>query len=94
LGDAEIGKDVNIGAGTITCNYDGFRKHKTIIKDRAFIGSDTMLVAPIVIGEEAITGSGSVITKDVPDKALAIERNQQKIIENYAEKRKKEGDGK
>jgi len=89
LGDAEIGKDVNIGAGTITCNYDGFRKHKTIIKDRAFIGSDTMLVAPIVIGEEAITGSGSVITKDVPDKALAIERSQQKIIENYAEKRKK-----
>ena len=89
LGDAEIGKDVNIGAGTITCNYDGFQKHKTIIKDKAFIGSDTMLVAPITIGEEAITGSGSVITKDVPDKALAIERNQQKIIENYAEKRKK-----
>ncbi len=89
LGDAEIGKDVNIGAGTITCNYDGFEKHKTIIKDKAFIGSDTMLVAPIVIGEEAITGSGSVITKDVPDKALAIERNQQKIIENYTEIRKK-----
>ncbi len=89
LGDAEIGKNVNIGAGTITCNYDGFNKHKTIIKDGAFIGSDTMLVAPITIGEEAITGSGSVITKDVPDKALAIERNQQKIIPNYAEKRKK-----
>ena len=89
LGDAEIGKDVNIGAGTITCNYDGFQKHKTVIKDKAFIGSDTMLVAPVTIGEEAITGSGSVITKDVPDKALAIERNQQKIIENYAEKRKK-----
>ena len=89
LGDAEVGEEVNIGAGTITCNYDGFKKHKTVIKDRAFIGSDTMLVAPITIGEEAITGSGSVITKDVPDKALAIERNQQKIIENYAEKRKK-----
>jgi len=89
LGDAEIGEEVNIGAGTITCNFDGFKKHKTVIKDRAFIGSDTMLVAPVVIGEEAITGSGSVITKDVPDKALAIERNQQKIIENYAEKRKK-----
>ncbi len=89
LGDAEIGEDVNIGAGTITCNYDGFQKNKTIIKDKAFIGSDTMLVAPVVIGEEAITGSGSVITKDVPDKALAIERSHQKIIENYAEKRKK-----
>ncbi len=89
LGDAEIGKDVNIGAGTITCNYDGFEKHKTVIKDKAFIGSDTMLVAPVVIGEEAITGSGSVITKEVPDKALAIERNQQKIIENYTEIRKK-----
>ncbi|MCX7759656.1 MAG: bifunctional UDP-N-acetylglucosamine diphosphorylase/glucosamine-1-phosphate N-acetyltransferase GlmU [Hydrogenothermaceae bacterium] len=89
LGDAQIGNEVNIGAGTITCNYDGFQKHKTVIKDRAFIGSDTMLVAPVTIGEEAITGSGSVITKDVPDKALAIERNQQKIVENYSEKRKK-----
>ena len=88
LGDAEIGNNVNIGAGTITCNYDGFQKHKTVIKDGAFIGSDTMLVAPITIGKEAITGSGSVITKDVPDKALAIERNQQKIIPNYADKRK------
>ena len=89
LGDAEIGNNVNIGAGTITCNYDGFKKHKTVIKDGAFIGSDTMLVAPITVGKEAITGSGSVITKDVPDKALAIERNQQKIILNYSEKRKK-----
>jgi bifunctional UDP-N-acetylglucosamine pyrophosphorylase/glucosamine-1-phosphate N-acetyltransferase len=89
LGDAEIGKDVNIGAGTITCNYDGFQKHKTVIKDKAFIGSDTMLVAPVTVGEEAITGSGSVITKDIPDKALGIERAQMKIIENYAEKRKK-----
>lgn len=89
LGDAEIGNNVNIGAGTVTCNFDGYRKHKTIIKDRAFIGSDTMLVAPLTVGEEAITGSGSVITKDVPDKALAIERNQQKIIENYAEMRKR-----
>ena len=89
LGDAEIGNNVNIGAGTITCNYDGFKKHKTIIKDGAFIGSDTMLVAPITVGKEAITGSGSVITKDVPDKALAIERNQQKIIPNYRDRRKK-----
>ncbi len=89
LGDAEIGKNVNIGAGTITCNYDGFKKYKTVIKDKAFIGSDTMLVAPITIGEKAITGSGSVITKDVPDKALAIERSPLKIIPNYAEKRKR-----
>ncbi|NPA58476.1 MAG: UDP-N-acetylglucosamine diphosphorylase/glucosamine-1-phosphate N-acetyltransferase [Aquificae bacterium] len=89
IGDAEVGREVNIGAGTITCNYDGFQKHKTVIKDRAFIGSDTMLVAPIIVGEEAITGSGSVITKDVPDKALAVERSPMKIVENYAEKRKK-----
>ncbi len=88
IGDAEIGKEVNIGAGTITCNYDGFKKHKTVIKDKAFIGSDTMLVAPITIGEEAITGSGSVITKDIPDKALGLERSDLKIIQNYSEKRK------
>jgi bifunctional UDP-N-acetylglucosamine pyrophosphorylase/glucosamine-1-phosphate N-acetyltransferase len=92
LGDAEIGKKVNIGAGTITCNYDGFKKYKTVIKDKAFIGSDTMLVAPITIGEEAITGSGSVVTKDVPDKALAIERAPLKIIPNYAEKRKRKAE--
>ncbi len=89
IGDAEIGKEVNIGAGTITCNYDGLKKHKTVIKDKAFIGSDTMLVAPITVGEEAITGSGSVITKDVPDRALAVERSPLKIIKNYAQKRKK-----
>ncbi len=92
LGDAEIGKKVNIGAGTITCNYDGFKKYKTVIKDKAFIGSDTMLVAPITIGREAITGSGSVITKDVPDKALAIERAPLKIIPNYADKRKRKAE--
>jgi len=89
LGDAEIGDNVNIGAGSITCNYDGIKKHKTVIKDGAFIGSDTMLVAPITVGENAMTGSGSVITKDVPDNALAIERNQQKIIPDYVIKRKK-----
>ncbi len=89
IGDATVGKDVNIGAGTITCNYDGFKKYQTIIKDKAFIGSDTMLVAPITIGEEAMTASGSVITKDVPPKALAIERAPLKIIENYVEKRRK-----
>ncbi|RMA96122.1 bifunctional UDP-N-acetylglucosamine diphosphorylase/glucosamine-1-phosphate N-acetyltransferase GlmU [Hydrogenothermus marinus] len=88
LGDAEIGKNVNIGAGTITCNYDGVKKHKTVIKDNAFIGSDTMLVAPIIIGENAYTGSGSVITKDVPDNALAVERTPLKIIENYSKRKK------
>ncbi len=89
IGDAEVGNNVNIGAGTITCNYDGFKKHKTVIKDKAFIGSDTMLVAPLTVGEEAMTASGSVITKDVPPKALAIERAPLKIIENYVEKRRK-----
>jgi len=88
LGDAEIGKNVNIGAGTITCNYDGVNKHKTIIKNGAFIGSDTMLVAPITIGENAYTGSGSVITRDVPDNALAVERAKLKILENYANRKK------
>jgi len=66
LGNAQIGKDVNIGAGTITCNYDGNRKHQTVIEDGVFIGSDTMLVAPLVIGENSSTGAGSVVTKDVP----------------------------
>ncbi len=89
LGDAQIGRNVNIGAGTITCNYDGYKKYKTVIKDNAFIGSDTMLVAPITVGEGAITGSGSVITKDVPDRALAIERNQMKIIQGYRDKMEK-----
>lgn len=66
LGDAQVGRDVNIGAGTITCNYDGRAKHRTIIEDSAFIGSDTMLVAPVTIGREAGTGAGSVVTRDVP----------------------------
>jgi len=81
LGDAQIGNDVNIGAGTITCNYDGKRKHKTIIKDRAFIGSNTAFIAPICIGEEVTVGAGSVITEDVPDKKLAIARARQVIKE-------------
>jgi bifunctional UDP-N-acetylglucosamine pyrophosphorylase/glucosamine-1-phosphate N-acetyltransferase len=72
LGDATIGPDVNIGAGTITCNYDGFTKNPTEIGAGAFIGSDTMLVAPLKIGEGARTGAGSVVTKDVPDNTLAV----------------------
>jgi bifunctional UDP-N-acetylglucosamine pyrophosphorylase / glucosamine-1-phosphate N-acetyltransferase len=72
LGDAEIGQDVNIGAGTITANYDGRAKHRTLIGDRAFIGSDTILRAPITIGEDAVTGAGSVVTRDVPAGKLAV----------------------
>jgi bifunctional UDP-N-acetylglucosamine pyrophosphorylase/glucosamine-1-phosphate N-acetyltransferase len=70
IGDADVGADVNIGAGTVTCNYDGTKKNKTVIGDRAFIGSDTMLVAPVSVGTDASTGAGSVVTKDVPDGAL------------------------
>ncbi|OJH45863.1 bifunctional UDP-N-acetylglucosamine diphosphorylase/glucosamine-1-phosphate N-acetyltransferase GlmU [Paracoccus sp. SM22M-07] len=77
LGDAHIGEATNIGAGTITCNYDGVMKHRTEIGARAFIGSDTMLVAPVRVGDDAMTGSGSVITQDVPDGALAIGRARQ-----------------
>ncbi|MGL4307642.1 MAG: bifunctional UDP-N-acetylglucosamine diphosphorylase/glucosamine-1-phosphate N-acetyltransferase GlmU [Cetobacterium sp.] len=79
LGDASIGENTNIGAGTITCNYDGINKHKTVIGKNSFIGSDTMLVAPLTVGENALTGAGSVITKDVPDNALAVGRAKQFI---------------
>ena len=77
LGDAEIGERTNIGAGTVTCNYDGVGKHRTVIGADAFIGSDTMLVAPVRVGARAMTGSGSVITEDVPDQALALGRARQ-----------------
>jgi len=77
IGDADIGEATNIGAGTITCNYDGVFKHRTTIGARAFIGSDTMLIAPVRIGDDAMTGSGSVISVDVPDGALALERSAQ-----------------
>ncbi|MCC6002211.1 MAG: bifunctional UDP-N-acetylglucosamine diphosphorylase/glucosamine-1-phosphate N-acetyltransferase GlmU [Pararhodobacter sp.] len=77
IGDAELGEGVNVGAGTVTCNYDGVMKHRTVIGARAFIGSSTMLVAPVRVGAEAMTGSGSVITQDVPDGALALGRARQ-----------------
>ncbi|MFC0202407.1 bifunctional UDP-N-acetylglucosamine diphosphorylase/glucosamine-1-phosphate N-acetyltransferase GlmU [Paracoccus rhizosphaerae] len=77
LGDAHVGEQTNIGAGTITCNYDGVMKHRTTIGPRAFIGSDTMLVAPVTVGADAMTGSGSTITEDVPDGALALGRARQ-----------------
>ncbi|HUP61470.1 MAG TPA: bifunctional UDP-N-acetylglucosamine diphosphorylase/glucosamine-1-phosphate N-acetyltransferase GlmU [Thermoanaerobaculia bacterium] len=88
IGDAEIGADVNIGAGTITCNYDGVRKHKTIIEDGAFIGSDSQLVAPVRIGRGAYVGAGSTVTKDVPPAALALSRTPQRVIEGWAERKK------
>jgi bifunctional UDP-N-acetylglucosamine pyrophosphorylase/glucosamine-1-phosphate N-acetyltransferase len=77
VGDTNIGEKANIGAGTVTCNYNGVEKFRTEIGARAFIGSNTMLVAPVNVGEEAMTGSGSVITHDVPDGALALSRTQQ-----------------
>ena len=88
IGDTTMGAGVNIGAGSITCNYDGKNKHATTIGDRTFIGSDTMMVAPVNIGSDAITGAGGTITKDVPDGALAIERTQQRIVEGYTERKR------
>ena len=72
IGDADVGAEVNVGAGTVTCNYDGERKHTTTIGDRAFIGSGTMLVAPVSVGEDAATGAGSVVTRDVPPDSIAV----------------------
>jgi len=89
LGDAEIGADCNIGAGTITCNYDGERKHRTILRDGAFIGSDTQLVAPVEVGEGAYVGSGTTVTKTVPAGALAISRPPQVNVPGWAERRRK-----
>jgi len=88
IGDAEIGRNVNVGAGTITCNYDGVDKHPTTIEDDAFIGSDTMLVAPVRIGRGAVTAAGSAVTHDVPDESLAIERAEQRVVDGWAVKRR------
>jgi len=86
IGDSEIGKSVNIGAGTITCNYDGIKKNKTKIKDKVFIGSNSSLVAPLTINKESIIGAGSVITKNVKKKSLVLERSLQTEIKNYKRK--------
>ena len=86
VGDASVGKDVNIGAGTITCNYDGKKKNKTKILDGAFIGSNTALVAPIKIGKKAVVGAGSTLSKNVKDKSLALTRANQLEIKNYRRK--------
>ncbi len=93
IGDTTIGEDTNIGAATVTVNYDGFEKHRTTIGDRVRIGSDTMLVAPITIGHDAFTGAGSVITQDVPDGSLAVERSPQRTIPDYAERRRERAEG-
>jgi len=87
IGDSQVGSSVNIGAGTITCNYDGKAKHQTVIKDGAFIGSNTNLVAPVTVGEHALIGAGSTITDDVPGWALAIARARQVVKENWCKER-------
>ena len=88
IGDATIGKSVNVGAGTITCNYDGIKKYKTRIKDNVFIGSNSSLVAPITLEKNSIIGAGSVITRNVSKKSLALTRSQQLELKNYKRKSK------
>ena len=88
IGDTAIGKSVNVGAGTITCNYDGVKKSKTKIKDNVFIGSNSSLVAPLTIQEDSVIGAGSVITKNVRKKSLALTRSSQTEIKNYKRKLK------
>jgi bifunctional UDP-N-acetylglucosamine pyrophosphorylase / glucosamine-1-phosphate N-acetyltransferase len=88
MGDARIGRGVNVGAGAITCNYDGYEKHPTVIGDEAFVGSDTMLVAPVRLGKRAWTGAGSTVTEDVPEGALAVERAKQRILRGYDDRQR------
>ena len=88
IGDTSIGKSVNVGAGTITCNYDGIKKYKTRFKDNVFIGSNSSLVAPITLAENSIVGAGSVITRNVSKKSLALTRSQQLEVKNYKRKSK------
>ena len=89
IGDTIIGKSVNVGAGTITCNYDGFKKNKTRVKDNVFIGSNSSLVAPLTIEEKSVVGAGSVITKNVRKNSLALTRSSQTEIKNYKRKKKR-----
>ncbi|MBO5290565.1 MAG: bifunctional UDP-N-acetylglucosamine diphosphorylase/glucosamine-1-phosphate N-acetyltransferase GlmU, partial [Clostridia bacterium] len=83
VGDSDVGKDVNFGCGCVTVNYDGRNKSRTTVKDGAFIGCNTNLVAPVTVGENAFTAAGSTITEDVPDNALAVARNRQTVKENW-----------
>jgi bifunctional UDP-N-acetylglucosamine pyrophosphorylase/glucosamine-1-phosphate N-acetyltransferase len=92
IGDADVGAGSNLGAGTITANYDGFRKHRTKVGKDARVGVDTALVAPVEVGDGAYTGAGSVITDDVPAGDLGISRNDQQNVKGYAEKKAKEAD--
>ena len=89
LGDATIGADVNVGAGVITCNYDGEKKHPTTIEDGVFVGSDSQLIAPVTIGKGAYVGAGSSITQDVPPDSLAIARGRQSVKEGWVAQKKK-----
>lgn len=89
IGDATVGRDVNIGAGVITCNYDGFRKHATVIEDGVFVGSDAQLIAPVRVGRGAVVAAGSTVTRDVPPDALAINRPAQETREGFAERRRR-----
>ena len=88
IGDSQVGKSVNIGAGTITCNYDGIKKSKTKIKDNVFVGSNSSLVAPVTLNQNSIVGAGSVITKNVKKRSLALTRSLQTNVENYKRKKK------
>jgi bifunctional UDP-N-acetylglucosamine pyrophosphorylase/glucosamine-1-phosphate N-acetyltransferase len=89
IGDSEVGAGVNIGAGAITCNYDGYQKHRTIIEDGVFVGSNTALVAPVKLGKGSSVGAGTTVTKDVPPHALAVSRARQKSIKNWVIKKEK-----
>jgi bifunctional UDP-N-acetylglucosamine pyrophosphorylase/glucosamine-1-phosphate N-acetyltransferase len=94
IGDTDIGEQSNIGAGTITANYDGYRKHRTTIGSGVKLGVDTALIAPVVVGDDAYTGAGSVIGEDIPPGALGVARSRQRNIEGYAERRaQREADG-
>ncbi len=88
IGDTDIGRDVNVGAGTITCNYDGANKHKTVIEDNVFIGSDTQIIAPVRISEGATIAAGTTISRDVPENVLAISRTEQKTISKWQRPKK------
>jgi bifunctional UDP-N-acetylglucosamine pyrophosphorylase/glucosamine-1-phosphate N-acetyltransferase len=91
LGDATIGSNVNVGAGTITCNYDGKQKHQTIIEDGAFIGSDTQLVAPVTVGSGSYVGTGTTVRENVPAGSLAVSAGKQRNIEGWVERKKAKG---
>lgn len=93
VGDAKVGRRANLGAGTVTVNYDGYEKQRTVIGDEARVGSDTMLVAPVKIGRRAVTGAGSVITEDVPAGALAVERSEQRVVKGYRDRKDAEARG-